>query len=48
MKQELKKVVDRLQEHINTVPSKFLKYPEGELKRKQHQINGRRRKYSDI
>ena len=34
MTQELKKVVDRLQEHINSVPSKFLKYPEGELKRK--------------
>ena len=34
MKEELKKVVDRLQEHINTVPSKFLKYPEGELRRK--------------
>lgn len=34
MKEELKKVVDRLQEHIDTVPSKFLKYPEGELGRK--------------
>ena len=34
MKEELKKVVDRLQEHINTVPSKFLKYPEAELRRK--------------
>jgi hypothetical protein len=34
MTNELKKVVDRLQEHISTVPSKFLKYPEGELIRK--------------
>ena len=34
MSGELKKVVDRLQEHINNVPSEFLKYPEGELKRK--------------
>ena len=34
MTEELKKVVDHLQEHINTVPSKFLKYPEGELRRK--------------
>jgi hypothetical protein len=34
MKEELKKVVDRLQEHISTIPSKFLKYPEGELRRK--------------
>jgi hypothetical protein len=31
---ELKKVVDRLQEHIDTVSSKFLKYPEGELRRR--------------
>jgi hypothetical protein len=31
---ELKRVIDRLQEHVNTVPSKFLKYPEGELRRK--------------
>jgi len=34
MTQELKKVVDRLQEHINVVPQKFLKYSEEELKRK--------------
>ena len=34
MTEELKKVIDRLQEHINTVPSKFLKYPEDELRRK--------------
>jgi hypothetical protein len=34
MIKELKKVVDRLQEHINIVPSKFLKYSEDELRRK--------------
>jgi hypothetical protein len=34
MSGELKKVVDRLQEHINIVPSKFLKYSEDELRRK--------------
>ena len=34
MTEELKKVIDRLQEHFNTVPSKFLKYPEDELRRK--------------
>jgi hypothetical protein len=34
MKEELKKVIDRLQEHINIVPSKFLKYSEDELRRK--------------
>ena len=34
MTKELKKVVDRLQEHINTVPSEFLKYSEVELRRK--------------
>jgi len=34
MTEELKKVVDRLQEQINTVPSKFEKYPESELRRK--------------
>ncbi|MFI5237992.1 MAG: DinB family protein [Ignavibacteriales bacterium] len=34
MKAELKKVVDRLQTHIDTVPSEFLKYPEEELRRK--------------
>ena len=34
MKEELKKVIDHLQEHINIVPSKFLKYSEDELRRK--------------
>jgi hypothetical protein len=34
MKEELKKVIDRLQEHINLVPLEFLKYPEAELRRK--------------
>jgi hypothetical protein len=34
MKEKLKKVVDRLQEHINLAASEFLKYPEGELRRK--------------
>jgi hypothetical protein len=34
MKEELNKVIDRLQENIDSVPAKFLKYPEGELKRK--------------
>jgi hypothetical protein len=34
LKVELKKVIDRLQDHINTVPSKFLKYSEDELRRK--------------
>jgi len=34
MKEELKKVIDRLQDHINIVPSKFLKYSEDELRRK--------------
>jgi hypothetical protein len=34
MKEELKKVIDRLQEHIDTVPSKFLKFSETELRRK--------------
>jgi len=34
MTKELKKVVDRLQEDINLVPAEFLKYPEGELRRK--------------
>ncbi len=34
MSEELKKVIDRLQEHINLVPSKFLKYSEEELRRK--------------
>ena len=34
MKEELKKVIDRLQEHINIVPSKFLKYSGDELRRK--------------
>lgn len=31
---ELKKVVDRLQEHIDNAPSEFLKYSEEELRRK--------------
>lgn len=31
---ELKKIIDRLQEHINMAPSEFLKYPEVELRRK--------------
>jgi transcriptional regulator of heat shock response len=34
MTEELKKVIDRLQQHINLAPSEFLKYPEGELSRK--------------
>lgn len=34
MTEELKKVIDRLQEHINRTPSEFLRYPEGELRRK--------------
>jgi hypothetical protein len=34
MTEELKKVIDRFQEHINVVPSKFLKYSEVELKTK--------------
>jgi hypothetical protein len=34
MNEELKKVIDRLKENIHSVPLKFLKYPEGELKRK--------------
>jgi hypothetical protein len=34
MSGELKEVVDRLQEHINIIPSKFLKYSEEELSRK--------------
>jgi DinB superfamily len=34
MSGELKKVADRLQEHINIIPSKFLKYSEEELRRK--------------
>ena len=34
MKEELKKVIDRLQEQINLVPSKYLKYSEEELRRK--------------
>ena len=34
MKEELNKVIDRLQQHINLAPSEFLKYPEGELRRK--------------
>jgi hypothetical protein len=34
MTEELKKVIDRLQENINLVPTKFLKYSEEELRRK--------------
>ena len=34
MTQELQKVIDRLQQHISLAPSEFLKYPEGELRRK--------------
>jgi hypothetical protein len=34
MKEELKKLVDRLQENIESAPKKFLKFPEGELTRK--------------
>jgi hypothetical protein len=34
MTKELQKVIDRLQEHINLVPLEFLKYPDGELRRK--------------
>jgi hypothetical protein len=34
MTKESKKVIDRLQQHINLAPSEFLKYPEGELRRK--------------
>jgi hypothetical protein len=34
MSEDLQKVIDRLQQHINLAPSEFLKYPEGELRRK--------------
>lgn len=34
MNKELQKVIERLQEHINLVPLEFLKYPDGELRRK--------------
>jgi len=34
MTEELQKVIDRLEQHINLAPSEFLKYPEGELRRK--------------
>jgi len=34
MLEELQKVIERLQQHINLAPSEFLKYPEGELRRK--------------
>jgi len=37
MNKELQKVIDRLQEHINLVPLEFLKYPDGELRRKPAQ-----------
>lgn len=45
MTDELRKVVDRLQEHINLVPIEFMKYPEGELRRKPAPDNGLRKKY---
>ena len=34
MKEELKKVVERLQKHIDYIPLEFLKYPEAELRSK--------------
>jgi hypothetical protein len=34
MNKELQIVIDRLREHIDTVPSKFLKYSEEELRKK--------------
>jgi len=34
MTAELQTVINRLQENINLAPSEFLKYPEGELRRK--------------
>ena len=34
MNDEVQKVIDRLQEHISLAPSEFLKYPEGELRRR--------------
>jgi hypothetical protein len=34
VKKELEKVINRMQAHINSVPEKFLKFPEGELTRK--------------
>jgi hypothetical protein len=34
MNKELQKIIDRLQEHISLAPSEFLRYPEGELRRK--------------
>lgn len=34
MKKELEKVINRMQVHIDSVPEKFLNYPEAELKRK--------------
>ena len=34
MTEEFKKVIDCLQQHINLALSEFLKYPEGELRRK--------------
>jgi len=34
MLEELQKVIERLQQHINLAPSEFLKYSEGELRRK--------------
>ena len=34
MNKELQKVIARLLEHINLAPSEFLRYPEGELRRR--------------
>ncbi|HSW56277.1 MAG TPA: DinB family protein [Ignavibacteriaceae bacterium] len=34
MTEELKNVINRLQQHINLAPSEFLRYPEAELRRK--------------
>jgi hypothetical protein len=33
MSEELQKVIDRLQQHINSIPAEFLKYSEEELRR---------------
>lgn len=37
MNKELQTIADRLQNNINEVPAKFLRFPEGELKRKPAQ-----------
>ena len=34
MTKDLQKIINRLQEHIDYTPSEFLRYPEGELRRK--------------